>query len=171
MKEGYDRKDAYECRSCGTVLVVSFSCKSRLCLSCYRKMLFGWSLNLSRILNPALAYSHVIFTVPGQVARLLFVHRFQPITGKGNDVLFRNAEYIASGFFHNSQILKVDDSKKEIAFRFRSWVDHQSIKKYCKNIKMDIFEFMTRMLYFLSDHRQKSIRYYVLCRACDLHLV
>ncbi len=85
---------------------------------------------------------------------------FQPITGSDNDVLFRTAEYIASGFFHNSQILKVDDSKKEIIFKYRSWVDHASKKKYYKNIKMDIFEFMARMLYFLPDHHQKSIRYY-----------
>ena len=33
------------CPQCGTVLIVPFTCKSRLCLSCSRKRLFGWSLN------------------------------------------------------------------------------------------------------------------------------
>ncbi|HOU85703.1 MAG TPA: transposase zinc-binding domain-containing protein, partial [Spirochaetota bacterium] len=37
----------HKCPECGTVLIVPFTCKSRLCLSCARKRLYGWSLNLS----------------------------------------------------------------------------------------------------------------------------
>jgi hypothetical protein len=48
FKNGFQR---HTCPDCGTVLVVPFTCKSRLCLSCARKRLFGWSLNLSYIMN------------------------------------------------------------------------------------------------------------------------
>lgn len=32
------------CPECGTVFMVPFTCKSRLCLSCCRKKLYGWSM-------------------------------------------------------------------------------------------------------------------------------
>jgi hypothetical protein len=85
---------------------------------------------------------------------------FQSITGTENDVLFRTAEYLASGYFHNSQILKVDNEKRRITFCFRSWIDRKTRKRSHTNMTLDIFEFMARMLYFLPDHHRKSIRYY-----------
>ncbi|HMW07756.1 MAG TPA: transposase zinc-binding domain-containing protein [Leptospiraceae bacterium] len=54
----------YSCEECDVNLIVPFSCKSRLCLSCYRKKLFGWSINLSHILNIDLRHIHVTFTIP-----------------------------------------------------------------------------------------------------------
>lgn len=48
FQNGFQR---YSCEECETNLIVPFSCKSRLCLSCYRKKLYGWSANLSHILN------------------------------------------------------------------------------------------------------------------------
>jgi hypothetical protein len=72
---------------CGIVLAVPFTCKSRLCLSCYRKRLFGWSVNLSLIMNPNLHHIHVTLTLPGRLRNLLFkLRRVQPgiIRGKGN---------------------------------------------------------------------------------------
>ncbi len=39
------------CPECGTALMVPFTCKSRLRLSCYRKKLYGWSMNLSHIIK------------------------------------------------------------------------------------------------------------------------
>jgi hypothetical protein len=65
---------------------------------------------------------------------------FQPIVGEENEVLFRTAEYIASGFFHNSQILKVDHEKREVIFRYRSWVIRKTRQKSYANKKLDIYD-------------------------------
>ena len=46
---------------------------------------------------------------------------FQPIIGNENDILFRTAEYIATGYFHNSQITAVDHWKKTITFKYKNW--------------------------------------------------
>jgi hypothetical protein len=66
----------HACPECGTVLMVPFTCKSRLCLSCYRKKLYGWSMNLSHVMNTGFSDFHVTFTLPGPVTRILFEKRF-----------------------------------------------------------------------------------------------
>lgn len=255
------------------VLAVPFSCKSRLCLSCYRKRLFGWSIHLSKVLNPALLHFHVVFTMPGKLADLLLARKinprflnllaarvyakrqratavvdeafkpgilstvhlagnslnfnphvhaiatrdlvnpetgelkevnfmpyqtirydwqraicrflrrrrilskdeydfflkkypkgfhvyFQRIAGETSDVIFKTAQYIAFGLFHNSQIENVDHENKKVTFRFKSHVDAQSREKTFSSITMPIHEFMARMLFFLPDRHEKSIRYY-----------
>jgi hypothetical protein len=68
--------------------------------------------------------------------------------------------YIASGFFHNSQIQKVDDGKKEITFRYKSWVEKDTREKSFQDQTIDVYEFMARMLFFLPDPNRKMIRYY-----------
>lgn len=85
---------------------------------------------------------------------------FQPITGTETDILFRTAEYMATGFFHNSQILHVDHEKLKITFQYRSWMEPGSRKKRYSILTMDLYEFMARMLFYLPDSHQKSIRYY-----------
>lgn len=55
------------------------SCKSRLCLTCSRKKLFSWSLNLSHIMNTELKHTHVTFTIPGTIAKLLFERGYEPL--------------------------------------------------------------------------------------------
>ncbi len=271
FQNGFQR---HTCPNCGTVLVVPFTCKSRLCLSCARKRLFGWSLNLSKIMNTSLKHTHVTFTIPGQISRLLFDRRhepekmiplaagiykgfllnsagvkgkefqsgilatlhksgnslnynphvhlistqelidaktgeikdidflpykkirsiwqkaflnhlvkngiiteeeqvkyiekykngfhvcFQPIKGTDNHVLFRTAEYIASGFFHNSQITAVNHHKRSITFRYRKFIERGTRKKYYATKTMDIFSFMARMLFFVPDKHRKMLRYY-----------
>jgi hypothetical protein len=253
----------HTCPDCGTVLIVPFTCKSRLCLSCYRKEIFGWSIHLSFIMNPELAHFHVTFTLPGEVRRRLFergfkpemmikeaasvywknlrksagdrgrdwsagvvatihacgnglnynphVHligtrelvntdtgevnnvafvqfkrirfawmdavcrlfckidmfseveiatikeryangfhvHFKPIIGMESEVLFRTAEYLAAGYFHNSQILAVDHAKKTVTFRYKSWLDVRTKEKSYKTVTIDIYKFMAKMLYFL----------------------
>ncbi|MCB1194288.1 MAG: transposase zinc-binding domain-containing protein [Leptospiraceae bacterium] len=62
----------YTCMDCGTTLVVPFTCKSRLCLSCNRKKLFSWSSNSSFILNTDFNHIHVTFTIPGTLSEILF---------------------------------------------------------------------------------------------------
>ena len=265
----------HKCPECGTVLIVPFTCKSRLCLSCARKRLYGWSLNLSLIMNTLLKHSHITFTIPGTVSEMLFkrgydaeqmiplsvkifrdmllssamlsgkeyqpgifasLHKsgnglnynphvhlaatmevvniktgeifkniylpykkirhewqkaflihlkkkeiisdneydvlndkypngfhvyFQPITAENAaNLLFKTAEYIASGYFHNSRITEVDHNKKTITFKYKSWVDRVSHEKSFKTTTMDIYEFMARMLYFLPPKHKKMIRYY-----------
>jgi len=51
---------------------------------------------------------------------------FQAISGTENEVLFRTAEYIATGFFHNSQIIEVDNHKNTITFRYKKFMDRHA---------------------------------------------
>jgi len=84
---------------------------------------------------------------------------FQRI-GESSDVIFKTAQYIAFGLFHNSQIENVDHENKELTFRFKSHVDAQSREKTFSSLTMPIHEFIARMLFFLPDRHEKSIRYY-----------
>ena len=271
FKNGFQR---HICPDCGLTLIVPFTCKSRLCLSCARKRLFGWSFNLSCIMNTNLKHNHVTFTIPGTLSHILFerkyqpeqmitlaanvfrnmlissaklkgkefqpgilatLHKagnglnmhphvhligtreiidtktgeiienvympykkirhvwkeaflnhlvkqnilteeesaalnnkfqngfhvfFQPIEGDANEVLFRTAEYIATGYFHNSQITAVDHVKKTVTFKYKSWVDRGTREKSFKTRTMDLYSFMGRMLFFLPEKNRKMIRYY-----------
>ena len=85
---------------------------------------------------------------------------FQKIDGTHNDVLFRTAEYMATGFFHNSQITAVNHASRTVTFRYRKHVDRFTRKKHYAEKTIDIFSFMARMLYFLPDKHRKMIRYY-----------
>ena len=85
---------------------------------------------------------------------------FQTIIGNENDILFRTAEYIATGYFHNSRITAVDHWKKTITFKYKSWVDKNTSEKSFKTKTMDIYQFMAKMLYFLPEKHRKMIRYY-----------
>lgn len=271
FQNGFQR---HTCHDCGTVLIVPFTCKSRLCLSCARKKLFGWSLNLSHIMNTSFRHTHVTFTIPGKISKLLFerkyepeqmiplaasvyksilvtsaklkgkeyqpgimatLHKsgnglnynphihligtreiidtktgeiidvqllpyrkirfiwqkaflnhlfktdvitneeynsfiniykngfhvfFQPIRGDQNDVLFRTAEYLAAGFFHNTQIQEINYAKRTISFRYKKSMERDTRIKHYAIITMDIYEFMARMLYFLPEKHRKMLRYY-----------
>ena len=97
---------------------------------------------------------------------------FQPIAGEEKEPLFRTAEYIASGFFHNSQIQKVDGSTRKlgsccsptglptVTFRYKSWVEKDTREKSFQEQTIDVYEFMARMLFFLPEPNRKMIRYY-----------
>ncbi len=262
------------CPECGTVLMVPFTCKSRLCLSCHRKKLYGWSMNLSEVMHTTLTHFHVTFTLPGPVTRALFERRFpcedlitaaagvywkellkstgnpgrewqsgsiatlhkcgnalnfnphvhligtrelvntltgeilrspllnyrrirfswmnavlrllgkngilseeevriirekykngfhvhlQPVIGTNNEVLFRTAEYLAAGYFHNSMITGINHNKAKITFRYKSWVDRNTKEKTYSEMTLDVYEFMARMLFYLPDKHRKAIRYY-----------
>jgi hypothetical protein len=73
---------------------------------------------------------------------------FQKIAGETSDVIFKTAQYIAFGLFHNSQIENVDHEKSTLTFRFKSHVDAQSREKTYSSLTMPIQEFMARMLFF-----------------------
>jgi hypothetical protein len=68
------------CPECKTQLIVPFTCKSRLCLSCYRRKIFGWSVNLSKILLTSLSHTHITFTIPGTLSKLLFEKNFEAMS-------------------------------------------------------------------------------------------
>jgi hypothetical protein len=85
---------------------------------------------------------------------------FQPIEGDANEVLFRTAEFIATRYFHKSQISAVDLVKKTVTFKYKSWVDRGTREKSFKTRTMDIYSFMGRMLFFLPEKNRKMIRYY-----------
>jgi len=264
----------HECHGCGLVLVVPFSCKSRLCLSCYRRKLFGWSVHLDQVLNGSLQHVHITWTLPGRLRNRLFrrgfrpeimnriaatlfrdkalrhsgfdrrewragmfatVHKsgnglnynphvhmiaarellniatgelrtagflpyaafrrawrdavlrvlvrrrllsaeesremkskyprgfnvhFEPIAKSDPKALYRTAEYLASGFFHNSNITAVDHEAATVTFRHRSRLDARTREKRYAHLTLSVHEFMARMLYYLPDHHQKSVRYY-----------
>ncbi|EOQ87226.1 putative transposase [Leptospira yanagawae serovar Saopaulo str. Sao Paulo = ATCC 700523] len=253
-----------ECHDCKIVLAVPFSCKSRLCLSCYRKKLFGWSIHLSRILSAELPHYHIVFTLPRRLNELLFqrlvnprflnclaaktytkrlratskadknfklgilstlheagnhlnfnphIHAiatrdlvnttsdeikeiffmpyktmrfdwqrtvckyllrkkilskeeytffmksyprgfhvyFEKINIAESDSIYRFAQYIAFGLFHNSQIQKVDTNKQTLTFRYKSNVESITKEKSYQSLTMPIDEFLARMLFFLPN--------------------
>lgn len=69
----------YQCHDCQTLLILPFSCKSRLCLSCSRKKIFGWSVKLSQVLNTALQHQHITLTLPGRLRDILFERNFRAV--------------------------------------------------------------------------------------------
>ncbi|HSV97133.1 MAG TPA: transposase [Spirochaetota bacterium] len=85
---------------------------------------------------------------------------FKPIIGTESEVFFCTAEYLASGYFHKSQITAVNHAKKTVMFRYKSWLDVRAKEKSYKTVTMDVYEFMAKMLHFLPKKHQKMIRYY-----------
>jgi hypothetical protein len=90
-----------------------------------------------------------------------------PITGGNNEVLFRTAEYLAAGYFHNSMIISGDHENAKLTFRYKSRVDRKTKEKIYSEMTMDIYDsfdeaqdkFMVRMLFYLPDKHWKEIRY------------
>jgi len=85
---------------------------------------------------------------------------FKPIQGNENDVLFKTAEYLGAGIFHNSQIEEVNHEEVTVTFKFRRWIDRHTKEKLYAVQTLNIYEFMARMLYYLPDRHCKSVRYY-----------
>ena len=84
---------------------------------------------------------------------------FQTLKRGDGDMVFRTAEYLADGYFHNSQIVSVDYKKRRITFIHKSRADRLGKKSFA-TVTMDVFEFMARMLYYLPDRHEKTVRYY-----------
>ena len=55
---------------------------------------------------------------------------------------------------------EVEFENHTIGFKYKSQVVRHTGEKRFKTVQMDIFEFMARMLYFLPEKHEKSVRYY-----------
>jgi hypothetical protein len=72
---------------------------------------------------------------------------FRHIKSGGNELLgnfgsaqFRlPAEYIAAGYFHNSQITEIDHRKKTVSFSFKKHVDPKSGEKRYAEMRLGIY--------------------------------
>ncbi|MCU0843708.1 MAG: hypothetical protein MUC76_02145 [Spirochaetes bacterium] len=56
----------------------------------------------------------------------------------------------------------MNHAKKTVTFRYKSWCDVRTKGKSYKTATRDIYEFMAKMLYFLSKKHQKIIRYFAI---------
>ena len=61
IREGYYE---YECQSCGATRKVGFSCKSRLCLRCFKMAVDEWLNQAQKILFEGVIHRQVVLTVP-----------------------------------------------------------------------------------------------------------
>ncbi|MCG9873887.1 MAG: transposase [Leptospiraceae bacterium] len=61
---------------------------------------------------------------------------------------------------HNSQIQKVDSNQQTLTLSYKSNVEARAKIKYYQSLRMPIYEFLARMLFFLPNRKVKSIRYY-----------
>ena len=85
---------------------------------------------------------------------------FEKINVEENDSIYRIAQYIAFGLFHNSQIQNVNSSKQTLTFRYKSNVESITKEKSYQSLTRPIDEFLARMLFFLPNKHEKSVRYY-----------
>jgi hypothetical protein len=126
----------------------------------YRRIRFSWMSAALRLFRKyGIFTEEEIRAIKERYKNGFHVH-FKPITGSNNDILFRTAEYLAAGYFHNSMITAVDHANKKLTFRYKSWVDRDTQEKFFSEMTLDIYEFMARMLFFLPDKHRKAIRYY-----------
>ncbi len=159
----------------GTTAIIHKETKEVLNLSFlrYKKFAFSWMKAFCKHYEKEKVFTKAESLVIQNKYKNGFHIYFQPIAGDEKEPLFRTAEYIASGFFHNSQIQKVDDgSTRElgsrcsptglptVTFRYKSWVEKDTREKSFQEQTIDVYEFMARMLYFLPDPNRKMIRYY-----------
>jgi len=85
---------------------------------------------------------------------------FEKINVEENDSIYRIAQYIAFGLFHNSQIQNVNSSKQTLTFRYKCNVESITKEKLYQSFTMPIDEFLARMLFSLPNKHEKSVCYY-----------
>ena len=158
----------------GTTAIIHKETKEVLHLSFlrYKKFAFSWMKAFCKHYEKEKVLTKAESLVIQNKYKNGFHVYFQPIAGEEKEPLFRTAEYIASGFFHNSQIQKVDGSTRKlgsccsptglptVTFRYKSWVEKDTREKYFQEQTIDVYEFMARMLFFLPEPNRKMIRYY-----------
>jgi len=68
IREGYYE---YYCQSCGTTKKVGFTCKSRLCLRCFKVAVDDWLNQAKRVLFEGVVHRQVVMTVPKTIRPLV----------------------------------------------------------------------------------------------------
>ncbi len=73
IREGYYE---YCCQDCGTKKKVGFTCKSRLCLRCFKIAVDDWLLQAKKVLFEGVVHRQVVLTVPKQLRSLIVENEF-----------------------------------------------------------------------------------------------
>lgn len=68
VREGYYE---YYCQDCGTTKKVGFTCKSRLCLRCFKVAVDDWLNQAKKVLFEGVVHRQVVLTVPKTVRPLV----------------------------------------------------------------------------------------------------
>ena len=68
IAEGYYE---YKCADCGTAKKVGFTCKSRLCLRCYKVAVDNWLKTSRNVLFEGVIHRQVVLTVPTEIRVLI----------------------------------------------------------------------------------------------------
>lgn len=68
IREGYYE---YYCEECGTTTKVGFTCKSRLCLRCFKVAVDGWLNQAKKVLFEGVVHRQVVLTVPKRIRPLI----------------------------------------------------------------------------------------------------
>ncbi len=68
IREGYYE---YCCQDCGTRKKVGFTCKSRLCLRCFKVAVDDWLIQAKKVLFEGVIHRQVVLTVPKQLRPLI----------------------------------------------------------------------------------------------------
>lgn len=68
IREGYHE---YQCRDCGTTKKVGFTCKSRLCLRCFKMAVDEWLNQAKKVLFEGVIHRQVVLTVPKTIRPLV----------------------------------------------------------------------------------------------------
>ena len=92
-KAGYA---VYLCAHCGEMRKVAFSCKSSFCLSCAKVYTDEWASFVGRRLFPAVAYRHVVLTVPEEL-RVWFYRNpnlLSPLMKAGHECLVETVSLV-----------------------------------------------------------------------------
>lgn len=117
----------------------------------YRRIRFSWMNAVLRLFRKyGMLTEEEVRIIREKYINGFHVH-LQPVIGTTNEVLFRTAEYLAAGYFHNSMITGIDHNKAKITFRYKSWVDRNTKEKTYSEMTMDIYDFIARMLFYLPE--------------------
>ena len=68
IREGYYE---YACQDCGTTKKVGFTCKSRLCLRCFKMAVDEWLNQAKKVLFEGVIHRQVVLTVPKTIRPLV----------------------------------------------------------------------------------------------------
>ncbi len=96
----------------------------------YRRIRFSWMNAVLRLFRKhGILYRRRSSHNQGANIKTAFMFIYSRLIGTNNEVLFRTAEYLAAGYFHNSMITGVDHGNRKITFRYKSWVDRNTKEK------------------------------------------